>query len=131
MTRTPPRSFSTAGTLSRRALVVVGSLLALSAVTAVVAARANTNQDQEVALGAAREILMAAKASHGASTASGCPTISTLADEGRLTESARTDDAWGNRFRIVCIGSAVRVESAGPDQRSGTSDDLRIEDATL
>jgi len=56
----------------------------------------------------------------------GCPTISKLREEQLLAASARSDDAWGNRFRIQCTDDEVAVSSAGPDGKPGNADDVRI-----
>src|SRR6188768_3692104 len=45
------------------------------------------------------QIRSAATAFH-AQHASGCPTLSSLQQEEFLSRNVRTDDAWGNRFRI-------------------------------
>ena len=50
----------------------------------------------------------------------------TVMEDGRLDADARTDDAWGNRFRIICDGPRTTVRSAGPDGRAGTPDDLKV-----
>jgi hypothetical protein len=55
----------------------------------------------------------------------GCPTISQLEEEHFLDRAARTDDAWGNRFRVRCTGDTLSVASAGPDGKANSSDDIR------
>jgi general secretion pathway protein G len=130
MSRQVPRSFSSVGTVSRRTLAIAAVLTSLGGVTAVFAARTSTDQNEANALGAAREILAAAEASRTTGAVSGCPTLSSLEDDGRIAARTRTDDAWGNRFRIVCDRSDIRIESAGPDQRFGTPDDVHVQSAT-
>jgi len=56
--------------------------------------------------------------------ADGCPTFSSLQQEELLSRNARSDDAWGNRFRISCAGGELSVSSVGPDGKPSTSDDI-------
>jgi general secretion pathway protein G len=58
-----------------------------------------------------------------------CPdSVQTLVDDGRLSRSARTVDAWGNEFTIACEGESEPVViSAGPDGQMGTQDDIRTD----
>lgn len=55
---------------------------------------------------------------------SGCPTISQLEYDKTLSDDARTDDPWGQSFRVLCTGSNVTVRSAGRDGKPGTPDDI-------
>jgi len=71
----------------------------------------------------AAQIQTAAKAFR-AQHASGCPTFSSLQQEEFLNRSARSDDAWGNRFRISCDGAEIAVSSAGPDHTPNNADDI-------
>jgi hypothetical protein len=121
-----PRSFSSAGRISRRTLTVVAVLSGVTALTAVVVAHTEAGEAPGIAVDAARQVLAATEAwqtEHG----EGCPTLSELVEDGRLDSDARTDDAWGNRFRIICDGPRATVRSAGPDGRAGTPDDLKVE----
>ena len=124
-----PRSFSSAGRVSRRTLVG-GALVAAALVATVVAAERLGPDDEEDALAAARHVLAAASSYRG-EEAGGCPTLTGLVRAGRLESDARTDDAWGGRFRIVCEASAIEVRSPGRDGRAGTADDLRVEGRPL
>jgi len=54
----------------------------------------------------------------------GCPTFSSLQQEEFLSRNARSDDAWGNRFRISCDGGEIAVSSAGPDHKPKNADDI-------
>jgi len=58
-----------------------------------------------------------------------CPTaVGDLVQDGQLSRSARTTDAWGNDFEIQCeAGTEPIVVSAGPDGQSGSSDDIRTD----
>ena len=56
----------------------------------------------------------------------GCPTISQLIHEKRLDDSARTDDPWGERYRVRCSGSEITVFSPGEDGKVNTDDDIRV-----
>ena len=124
MVRQPVRSFSSARKLSPR--LVAGAVVAIAAicVTAAFAAHESTNAEAGEAAQAAKKILHAAGTYAVSSAQAGCPTISELVDADKLDESARTEDAWGNRFRIACDDKGPRVLSAGPDGRMGTSDDV-------
>jgi hypothetical protein len=71
----------------------------------------------------ATQIQTAAKAFR-AQHAEGCPTLSSLQQEELLSRNARSDDAWGNRFRISCAGGELSVSSAGPDGKLHNTDDI-------
>ena len=71
----------------------------------------------------AAQIQTAAKAFR-AQHADGCPTLSSLQEEQLLSRNARTDDAWGNRFRISCADGELSVSSAGPDGKPNNADDI-------
>src|SRR5579871_6877820 len=120
-----PRSFSSAGKVSRGALIFGAALAALTAVTAAIVARAGTVDPQTVSDDAGRRVLAAVEAWQSEKP-EGCPSLTGLADSGYLQSDARTDDAWGTRFRIVCSGTSATVRSAGPDGRFGTHDDVVI-----
>jgi hypothetical protein len=124
MSRNPPRSFSGAGKVSTRLLLGIGLLAAGVAVAAEVVARVSAPNPKEQTTLAARHVLAAASAWQ-AENPSGCPTVSALIDNGKLEESDRVEDSWGNRFRLVCEEGHATVRSAGPDQKLGTADDFR------
>lgn len=71
----------------------------------------------------AAQIQTAAKAFR-AQHAEGCPTFSSLQQEDFLSRNARSDDAWGNRFRISCKDGELTVSSAGPDHKPNNADDI-------
>jgi len=56
-----------------------------------------------------------------------CPSsVGDLVEDGQLSRSARTTDAWGNDFGIECEpGTEPVVVSSGPDRQEGSSDDIR------
>lgn len=54
-----------------------------------------------------------------------CPTMADLTRERILSTSTRTDDPWGEPFRITCVADEIVVWSTGPDRRPGTADDVR------
>jgi hypothetical protein len=101
-------------------------LAALSAVTAVVVARAGTVDSGVTADDAGRRLLAAVEGWQSEKTEGGCPSITGLTDSGFLTAESRTDDAWGTRFRIVCSDKSASVLSAGPDGRFDTRDDVVV-----
>lgn len=57
---------------------------------------------------------------------SGCPTLSQLVHEKRLSQSARMDDPWGERYRLRCTDEEVTVVSPGEDRQPNTKDDIRV-----
>lgn len=79
---------------------------------------------QESSRADAAQIQTAAKAFR-TQHADGCPTLSSLQEEEFLSRNARTDDAWGNRFRVRCEGSELSVNSAGPDGKANNADDIQ------
>ena len=84
----------------------------------------SAHDGQESSRADAAQIQSAAKAFR-AQHANGCPTLSSLQQEEALSRNARTDDAWGNRFRISCQDGELAVSSAGPDGKANTGDDIR------
>ena len=59
-----------------------------------------------------------------------CPeSVQALVEDGRLSGSARTTDAWNHEFQISCDGPEPVVISAGPDGQFGTEDDIRTDQA--
>jgi hypothetical protein len=119
-----PRTFSSAGKVSHKSLVIAAALASVSALAFV----ARTKMEEAPAaagVDAARQVLAATQAWQG-DHSDGCPTISELIEDGRLDDKARVEDNWGNRFRIVCDGTRTSIHSAGPDRKAGTPDDVRI-----
>ncbi|HVW27521.1 MAG TPA: hypothetical protein VHC69_19285 [Polyangiaceae bacterium] len=125
MKSSSPRSFSSAGKVSRRALTLGAAVTTLAAATVAILARAGTVDAATLSDEAGRHVLAAVEAWQSEKPA-GCPSLTALADSGYLPGDARTDDAWGTRFRIACSGSSATVRSAGPDGRFGTNDDVVI-----
>lgn len=121
-----PRSFSSAGKISKQALIVTSGLAIALVATIAVIGKASSPNDQDLAKSAARRVLTAASAWQS-DNGGGCPTITALIEDGKLGSDDRVDDSWGNRFRVVCDGSATAVRSAGPDEKLGTPDDIRVE----
>ena len=56
----------------------------------------------------------------------GCPTLSQLVHEKRLSQAARMDDPWGERYRLRCTDEEVTVVSPGEDRQPNTKDDIRV-----
>lgn len=56
----------------------------------------------------------------------GCPTLSQLVEEKQLSDSARMDDPWGERYRVRCTDDEVTVVSPGQDHQPNTADDIRV-----
>ena len=58
-----------------------------------------------------------------------CPSsVGDLVQDGQLSRSARTTDAWGSEFSIVCeAGSEPVIVSPGPDRQEGSQDDIRTD----
>lgn len=79
--------------------------------------------DRSASQADAAQIQTAAKAFR-AQHANGCPTFSSLQHEEFLNRNARSDDAWGNRFRISCEDGEIAVSSAGPDHAPNNADDI-------
>ena len=90
------------------------------------AAGAGAGHDAQTSSRADASAIEAAAASYRAQHADGCPTLSSLQEEQLLARNARQDDAWGNRFRVICEDSALIVISAGPDGKPNTADDIRV-----
>ena len=56
----------------------------------------------------------------------GCPTLTQLKHEQKLSSDARTDDPWGQRYRVDCRDDDIVVSSPGRDGKHGTDDDVRV-----
>jgi general secretion pathway protein G len=52
-----------------------------------------------------------------------CPTPADLVREKKL-DAKKTDDPWGNPYRIECTADGVRVWSNGRDGKANTDDDV-------
>ena len=51
-----------------------------------------------------------------------CPTVQDLVKAKRLE---KTDDPWGQPFKIHCEGSDISVSSPGRDRKEATADDVK------
>jgi hypothetical protein len=123
-TSSTARAFSSFGTVSRNKLVAFAAVAGVAVLTAAFATHAG-EPAPGLSADAARRVLSAAEGWQSEHS-DGCPTISQLVEDGQLDGESRTDDAWGNRFRIVCEGAQTSVHSAGPDGRPGTADDMNV-----
>lgn len=74
----------------------------------------------------AREIRNAVNRWRGSKGGSDCPTISQLVQDKEIDTASKTDDAWGNPYKIQCTDDDVFVSSPGPDKRDGTADDIQV-----
>ncbi|WP_437927523.1 type II secretion system protein [Sorangium sp. So ce291] len=54
----------------------------------------------------------------------GCPTIQALVSSKQI-DANKTDDPWGQPYRIKCEEGEVRVFSVGKDKKENTPDDIR------
>jgi general secretion pathway protein G len=54
-----------------------------------------------------------------------CPTVGKLKAD-KLLDKVGGDDPWGKPYTIKCADGEIYVESKGPDQRSGTEDDIVV-----
>jgi general secretion pathway protein G len=55
-----------------------------------------------------------------------CPTMSQLVEGKQVDSAAVTSDPWAQEWIFACTDDEVFVQSAGPDKKSGTADDLSI-----
>ncbi len=56
----------------------------------------------------------------------GCPSVSQLVADKEIDSASKTEDAWGQPFKIACTEDDVMVASAGPDKKDGSQDDIRV-----
>jgi general secretion pathway protein G len=108
------------------AALILGALAIAVGAVSLVSGSASASTEQGAAEEDAKRVLRAAEAWRSASETEGCPTLSVLEKEGQLPEEARTDDPWGERFRVVCDGEDTAVRSYGRDGKANTADDLVI-----
>ena len=106
-------------------VVIIMALIATGVAFAVIpmlgeARETQTSTDMRVIQGAVTLYLV----HHG-----NCPeSVSALVEDGRLSRSARTTDAWNNEFTIICEGETEPViVSGGADGQVGTEDDIRTD----
>lgn len=59
-------------------------------------------------------------------TDSTCPSVSQLTQEKFLDKGASTTDPWSKAYQISCDNDEVTVSSPGPDQKTGTPDDIIV-----
>lgn len=105
---------------------IAGALLAIVGVVgAVVFVPQRNADDNETAIRDATRIQRAAsewQQDHEGD----CPTLTELARDRRLSHESRTDDPWGERFRVTCADGEIRVSSPGRDGKPNTADDIRV-----
>jgi general secretion pathway protein G len=53
-----------------------------------------------------------------------CPTVEKLIETKIMSKRSRTVDAWNNEYTIECDEDGAIVRSSGPDEQSGTEDDI-------
>jgi general secretion pathway protein G len=53
-----------------------------------------------------------------------CPSVQDLVDAKRL-EKGKTDDPWGQPFKVHCGDGDISVTSSGADRKEGTPDDIK------
>lgn len=53
-----------------------------------------------------------------------CPSVDKLVEEKILSKKSRVNDAWDNAYAIECDDDGAIVKSAGPDEQTGTEDDI-------
>ena len=109
------------------AAAVFGALVLSVGAIGLFSSSASAGTDRETALGDARRVLLAAEAWQEQNGAQGCPTLTLLERDGHLTAQVRLDDAWGERFRVVCTAEGTRVVSPGRDGKLQTDDDIVAE----
>ena len=110
----------------------VGVIALVATASAWFLSSSRAQKDSDTAVTSAQRVLNAAeewKKTEGAEGSEGCPTLSQLQHERFLSREAPVEDPWGNRFKIQCSVEDLSVRSAGPDQKTGTSDDVRIPNA--
>jgi hypothetical protein len=107
------------------------ALLAGAAVLAGGAWFVSSETDQHERVGSAyrnANVIYTAAERWSRDNAAGCPTISELVEEQYLAREAPADDAWGQRFRILCDNGTLSVVSPGPDGKLKSADDVRAPD---
>lgn len=83
--------------------------------------------NDEASLAAERaETILAAAEAWKSEHSTGCPTVSELIRDDRLSSSVSTDDPWGSRYRVRCDEDRLSVWSAGRDGKPRTADDLTV-----
>ena len=104
-------------------LVSAGLLISAGALWAATGA---DDRDRTEEAYRSAQLIRGAAESWRRENASGCPTVSVLKHEAYLESEARTDDPWGQRFRLNCGEDRVIVSSPGRDGKPNTEDDVRV-----
>ena len=116
---------------SRRGVTIVEAALAVTLLGGVALAVAlfmvprMQADESDMALRDAQRIQRAAsdwRKAHGG----GCPTLTQLQRDRELATESRTDDPWGERYRVICRDDIVTVSSPGRDGKPNTDDDIRV-----
>ncbi len=55
-----------------------------------------------------------------------CPTISQLVQDKEIDSASKTDDPWGQAYKIVCTEDDVFISTPGPDKKENTPDDIMV-----
>jgi type II secretory pathway pseudopilin PulG len=106
--------------------LVLGLVVLLAGGTTLVVQPRLDADETDAAVKDAQRIRDAAVAWRRDNPEQGCPTLSQLQHERRLSSQAHTEDPWGQRFRVDCAGDEIRVISPGRDGKAGTADDVLV-----
>jgi general secretion pathway protein G len=55
-----------------------------------------------------------------------CPTVDQLKSEKDLDTGFNLKDPWNNPYKVSCESDEISCQSAGPDRKEGTEDDIHV-----
>jgi general secretion pathway protein G len=120
------RRRNTRGVTLVEILVVVAIIALVAGAVGVGAFKAFVRAQNKTAASNARALRGAVKTWWLEHEASACPDVDTLVSDGALDRDSPRRDPWGTFWTIECAAGDVTIVSAGPDQKMGTDDDIRI-----
>jgi general secretion pathway protein G len=107
-------------------LVVVAIIALIAGAVGIGAFRAFSRAQEKTAASNARALRGAVKTWWIEHEVGSCPDVDTLVVDGALDRDSPRKDPWGTGWQIECASGDVTIVSAGPDQKLGTPDDIRI-----
>jgi general secretion pathway protein G len=129
--RLPPcarlaRHRKTAGVTLVEVLIVVAIMAMLTSAIGVVVLPKFKEAQVSTAKTSAQVLRRAIQDWQRVNNESSCPTMTQLIDGKHVDAASTTDDPWGLQWTMLCTDDEIFVQSAGPDKKQGTEDDISV-----
>jgi general secretion pathway protein G len=125
-TRRAGRRAAQAGVTLVEVLIVVAIMALLASGVGFFAVPKYKQAQIDTALQSARGLRTAIQDWQRLNNETTCPTLSQLIEGKQVDSAANTSDPWAQPWIFSCTDDEVFVQSAGPDKKTGTADDLSI-----